>query len=84
MVIAKSLDFFNFDPAPGPATKKSIFLLIELLVLPPFDATKSFASFRLNSVKVPVNTNTLSLSFSLIGVETGASSTPKDKHDSTI
>ena len=56
MVIPKSSAFFNLEPAPGPATRKSVFLLTDPLALPPCASAISFALFRLNWVKAPVNT----------------------------
>ena len=64
IAIVNSLAFCSFEPAPGPAIKKSTFLLIELLVLPPFNSTSSFAWFRLSLFSVPVNTKTFPFNFS--------------------
>ena len=49
----------SFDPAPGPATTRSVFLDTEPATLAPSDSARAFASLRLIFSSVPVKTTVL-------------------------
>src|SRR6185312_517179 len=48
--------FLSFEPAPGPATIRSVFFDTEPATFAPKDSARAFASFRLIFSRVPVKT----------------------------
>src|SRR5439155_14860867 len=68
--------FSSFEPAPGPATTKSVFELTLPAALPPSLRTSASASGRLIVSSVPVNTNVLPVKGPSPTASTACGSTP--------